>query len=115
MSEAAANSTEQEQLGIKSCLLKKYCKSHGKDNDRIRLYTILKRGLNIVCYAMVAKFLMECMKKKLNILKIFKNSANIVKFAMAIAAVSMNFLLCRWTAGKIRRISIVKNFLTRNV
>ena len=62
----------------------------------------MKRGLHIFCYSILGKFLLELLKNKLNILKVLKNSTNIIKFAMTLGATSLNFLLFRWTAGKVR-------------
>lgn len=83
----------------------------GGKKDRIRLLKILKRGFRIFCYSILAKFVIECLKSKLNILKVFKNLTRIVKFAMTIGAISLNFLLFRWTAGKVRNMAVVRRFL----
>ena len=112
VSEALGTSSDHAQQGINTRFYKKYSKSHEKRNkDRIRLYVILKRGLHIFCYAILVKFVMACLKSKLNLFKVFKSSANIIKFAMTVGAISLNFLLCRWTAGKIRRLGFVRDFL----
>ena len=77
----------------------------------IKLLAILKRCFHIFCYSILAKFAIECLKSKLIILKVFKNSANIVKFALTIGAISLNYLLFRWSAGKVRNVAAVRRFL----
>ena len=72
---------------------------------------ILKRGTYIFCYSILVKFFIECFKNKLNFFKVFKNSPKIIKFALAMGPISLNFLLFRWSAGRIRNYAGIRNFL----
>ena len=53
------------------------------------------------------------LKNKFNLLKVLGNPKAIIKFAMAMGAMSANFLLLRWTVGYIQKLKEVKILLSQ--
>ena len=75
---------------------------------------LIKRFFNIFYKAMIYKFFLLCLKKRLNIVKIIKEYKSIFKTAFGISMISNFFWLMRYYFHHLRSIGMFKNYLNNN-